>query len=154
MQNHNCNQGTVIIPPPPPPPPPIDAKDIGRDFYAVYPDVKKDSIPARGVKNYYFKLDEAVSNIIVMLVSLDWTTDQDFIMSKKQQPTLEVYNQVRSQNISRDPSATYWFAFGKGAMEKVTLPGVGGNVGDIFYVTVFNVSDRQGSYQIYWYPYN
>jgi len=139
----------------PPPPPPSNAIDIGPDFYTVYPNVKTDTIPANGVKNYYFRLNKTVSNVVVVLASLDWATDQDFIVSMKQQPTLEIYNQFKHENTStlRDPSATYWFNFGQGTLDKLTLPGVGGNAGDMFYVTVFNVSNQQGRYQIYWYPY-
>ena len=134
-------------------PPPPSAIDIGQDFYTVYPNIKTDTIPANEVKYYYFKLNKTVSNLGIVIASLDWATDQDFIVSKIQQPTLQIYQQVRQEIISRDPSATYWFNFTTGTLEKLILPGVGGNAGDIFYVTVFNVSNQQGRYQIYWYPY-
>jgi len=113
-------------------PPPVDSTDIGKDFYTVYPNLRTDSIRPNAIRYYYFKLAKATSNVIVILQSKDWVTDQDFIVSKTYQPTLEVYNEVRSQNISRNPSATYWFTFGQGTMEKVTLSGVGGIAGDIF----------------------
>jgi len=148
MQGHTCN--TDSTPPPSPTPTGIN---IGSDFYTVSPNVMIDNIPANGMKFYYFKLNKAVSNLGIVLISLDWTTDQDYIVSKKIQPTLEVYKQVRSQVVSRDPNATYWFNFTMGTAEKLILPGVGGVAGDIFYVTVFNVSNQQGRYQIYWYPY-
>jgi hypothetical protein len=130
------------------------AIDIGQDFYTVYPNVKTDTISANGVKYYYFKLNKTVSNLGIVIASLDWTTDQDCIVSKKQQPTMDIYNQVRNSGTnSRDPSATYWYNFNKGTLEQLELTNVGGNAGDIFYVTVFNVSNQQGRYQIYWYPY-
>lgn len=112
-------------------------------------------ISANGLDYYCFVLDNDYSTVGIAIFTGDWATNQDIMMSNRSQPSWDDYNTYVKTMIAkygyalnRDPLNPPWYKTSPINTESIMIYNVNGKKGQIFYVTVFNMSPSQGRYTI------
>jgi hypothetical protein len=109
------------------------------------PNVYVGSIAANGENHYYFVLDQNVYAVEIDMLTADWATNQDVIVSTVRQPACSDI----TAKYAFGP--TFWYGPNSSSNETVTL---GPNVAaGTIYVTVCNRSARTGQFKLYWMTY-
>ncbi len=122
--------------------PPTGAVNIGAKYP---PNVYTGSIPANGENHYYFVLGQSAYAVEVDMLTADWGTNQDLIVSAVRQP-------LCSDIVGRYANGPiFWYGPGSNSNETVTI---GPNVAPgTIYVTVCNRSATTGKFKLYWTTY-
>lgn len=124
--------------------------NIGSQFPATTGDL---SIPAQSVAYYCLTVDKNVAAIVVAMDSRDWETNSDVFVGNVSNPTLSDINAIiASGNILNRGSTPIWYNINGTSNERVYVMKAS-NVGDRYYITVFNRASKTSKIKLYWQGY-
>jgi len=119
-----------------------NATNIG----AMYPNQYAASITALGENHYYFIPSATQAAIEIDMLSTDWTTHQDIIISPSQQPLCVNFPYVYNGSMM---GPVFWYGFIPTSNQTVTINKTV-TAGTIVYITVCNRSNITGGFKLYW----